>query len=120
MERLRRLTAMMITGAMALSLIFAPILGAQPQEPSQLTPKFRRTKESVKDHYIVVLRDDVDAAHMTSITEEIVSRHRGTIRHTYTAALKGFAVEMSEVEAERLSRDPRVEYVAEDAVVRLR
>jgi serine protease len=120
MERLRRLTAMIMTGAMALSLIFAPILGAQPQEPSPLTPKFRRTREPVKDHYIVVLRDDVDTAHITSIAEEVVSRYRGTIRYTYTGTLKGFAVNMSEAEAERLSRDPRVEYVIEDAVGQLR
>ncbi|MGI0025963.1 MAG: S8 family serine peptidase, partial [Nitrososphaera sp.] len=46
-----------------------------------------------------------------------VSTYRGKVRHTFKDAIKGFAAEMSEAEAIRLSQDPRVDFVEEDGVM---
>src|SRR4029434_8781353 len=43
--------------------------------------------------------------------------YRGKLKHVYQNALNGFAAEMSEEDAEKLSEDFRVEFVEEDAVI---
>src|SRR5262245_50839783 len=125
----RVLMAMTILfGALSLLLIFAPAILAQPQEPAGAKPKFRRVERPLKDKYIVVLRDDVVAEHtpstpeavaerITSMANEMVSTYGGKMRHIFHGALKGFVVEMPEAAAERLSHDPRVEFVEEDSLM---
>jgi subtilisin family serine protease len=117
-----------LASALALWLLCAPALNAQPLEPAGAKPKFRRAAQAIKDKYIVVLRDDVVAehtpstpatvaGHVTLTANEMVSAHGGKMRHTFHSALKGFAAEMSEAAAERLSQDPRVEFVEEDSLM---
>jgi subtilisin family serine protease len=122
------LTTTILANALALWLFCAPALHAQPHEPTGAKLKFRRVERYLKDKYIVVLKEDVVAEgtpstpeavaeHITLTANEMVSVHRGKIRHTFHSALKGFAAEMSEAEAERLSHDPRVEFVEEDSLM---
>jgi len=51
------------------------------------------------------------------IASELSNTHKGKLKHVYQNALNGFAVEMSEADAERLSQDFRVKFVEEDGVV---
>ncbi len=98
----------------------APALVAQaePQWPSHPQPKFRRVKEPIEGRYNVVLKKDIPRADISSTADQMAFTHGGKIRHKYGEALKGFATEMSEAEAQKLSEDPRVEFVEEDGVVR--
>jgi subtilisin family serine protease len=79
------------------------------------------TPNAVPGSYIVVLRPgrpattaDLGAA---SAAAELTGRHGGTVRFTYQAALRGFAVQTSEQAARRMAADPRVAYVAQDQTV---
>ncbi len=95
----------------------APVAQAEPQWPSDPKPKFRRVKEAIKGRYNVVLKKDVPKAEVSSTADQMAFTHGGKIRHKYRHALKGFATEMSEAEAQKLSEDPLVEFVEEDGVV---
>lgn len=95
-----------------------PVAQAEDQWPADPKPKFRRVKEPIEGRYNVVLKKDVPKAEVSSMADEMAFTHAGKIRHTYKHALKGFAIEMSEAEAQKLSEDPRVEFVEEDGVVR--
>lgn len=65
------------------------------------------TGDAVANSYIVVLKDGVSASPQT-----LLSRYKGTLKHTYRAALNGFSVhDMSEKQARRLAADPRVDFV---------
>jgi hypothetical protein len=63
----------------------------------------------VKDQYIVVLPDYV--AEPSLVASELAALYGGKVRQTWSAALKGFSVEMSEGAATRLTADARVAHV---------
>lgn len=73
--------------------------------------------------YIVVLEDDAagtpDAPARSGLTisqvgVDLAVRYGGSITHFYDAALKGFAISMTDRAARRLAADPRVKYVEQD------
>jgi subtilisin family serine protease len=65
--------------------------------------------------YIVVLKDTATVA---SSAANLTARHGGTVKLTYTAALRGFAVSATEEQAARLAADPAVAYVEQDSIAR--
>jgi subtilisin family serine protease len=76
--------------------------------------------QAVPDSYVVVLKsgtttESADAVKAT--TADLTKQYGGSVQHTYTAALKGFAVKTSEAQAKRLAADSRVSYVAQDQKV---
>lgn len=71
----------------------------------------------IPNQYVVVLKEDVPAQDVAALAADLGRAHRGTTRHVYTHALKGFSARMSEAAAEALARNPRVEYVIEDGEV---
>ena len=84
--------------------------------------KFRRTPNKIENSYIVVLDNDVVGEMGTFsiapyIASELAGRHNGKLKQVYQHALNGFAIEMSENDAERLSQDFRVKFVEEDGTV---
>jgi subtilisin family serine protease len=84
-------------------------------------PKFRRLRadKKIANQYIVVLKDDVadvDAEAHRLARDFDGDRSGG---QTYTRAIKGFSVRMSEQQALRLADDPRVAFVEEDGVISL-
>jgi subtilisin family serine protease len=95
----------------ALLLLCAfPVFGGGPKDN-----KIKKAKKPVPDSYIVVFQDrldDVDGA-----ADDITKLHGGKLKHLYKSALKGFAAEMSEKEAQKVADDPRVAYVEEDGEV---
>ena len=80
----------------------------------------------IPDRYIVVLQDDAagtpDAPARSGLTVPLVAvdmaaRYGGTVFLMYETALKGFAIQMSERNAQRLAADPRVLFVEQDSEV---
>lgn len=89
------------------------------QQPSE---KFRKHVNAIARRYIVVLRDEAvssiarDEA-MAELGDSFAITYGAQIERTYTRALKGYAMEMSEAQAQALSQDSRVAYVEEDAEI---
>lgn len=87
------------------------------------TAKFhRKGNRAIPNHYIVVLNDDAagtarDYAVTLGRTQEIMRTTTGITTNVYAFALDGFSAEMSEEEALTLSRDPRIRFIEEDAVM---
>ncbi|MFG2839998.1 S8 family peptidase [Streptomyces zaomyceticus] len=70
---------------------------------------------AVEGSYIVTFKDSVARADVPASAKALAKRHAGSLRYTYTAALRGFAVRMSEAEALELAGDPSVARVEADA-----
>ncbi|GAA1339770.1 S8 family peptidase [Saccharothrix algeriensis] len=74
---------------------------------------------TVKDAYIVVLKDSaVDAQRTPDKASELARRYGGRLKLTYTTALRGFSVSLSEAQARKLAADPAVDYVEQDGIAR--
>ncbi len=76
----------------------------------------RRSSQHVPDQYVVVLESSA-GSDVANVANSLSTSHRGRIRQTYERGIKGFAVEMSDADAQELSRDPRVQFVEEDSIV---
>jgi hypothetical protein len=69
-----------------------------------------RNPRRIPNRYIVVLTSSADTA-------SVASSVHGRIHHTYARGFKGLAVEISDVDAQALARDSRVQFVEEDATI---
>ena len=79
----------------------APALGLEDGQP-------------IAGSYIVVLNDAPGLARAAEVARGLGV---AVVRHEYNSALKGFAADMSENDAARIARDPRVAYVEQDQVM---
>jgi len=107
-----------LAGAMLCLMIFASF----PTRSDAQKNKLRKTEHKIPNQYIVVLDDSVvgeKGAYSISpyVADDLAARHRGKVQRVYQHALNGFAVEMSEADAEEMSKDFRVAYVEEDGVM---
>lgn len=68
----------------------------------------------VGDRYIAVFKDGRGGA-----AGELANRFGGRVRTTWSSALNGFSVEMTEAQARRLAADPRIAYVQPVTEVRM-
>ncbi|MGW7286464.1 S8 family serine peptidase [Streptomyces sp. NPDC054847] len=71
---------------------------------------------AVEGSYIVTFKDSVARADVPASAKALAKRHAGSVRYTYTTALRGFAVKMTEERAKELAADPSVARVEADAV----
>ena len=62
--------------------------------------------EVIPDRYIVVFKSGVQDP--PGLARQLVSQHRGRLRHAYGAALKGFAADLSDDAVEALEKNPNV------------
>ena len=107
-------------------LIFAGLCAAvflsTPASSQGRKDKLRKNANKIENSYIVVLDDDADRREGYLLNRAVYRFRTARIhtmedfKHVYQYALNGFAVEMSEKEAERLSQDFRVKFVEEDIV----
>jgi subtilisin family serine protease len=74
----------------------------------------RRSTRRIPGRYIMVLQPGADAA---TVANTVRNYKGGRVRHTYERGVKGFSLEMSDVDAQSLARDPRVQFVEEDATI---
>jgi subtilisin family serine protease len=84
--------------------------------------KILKKENKIQNQYIVVLNDAVvgekgDYSIADYIASDVTSNYRGKLKHVYKYALNGFAIEMSEADAEALSQDFRVQSVEEDGIM---
>jgi subtilisin family serine protease len=119
----------LLLGALAL----LPALAQQQDAPGLKdlqsdTAKFHRQgARAIPNHYIVVLDEDVaapdkfgvqqDAFAVARRTEDVMRLVGAVPTYVYADAIHGFAAQMSEQEALKLSEDDRVAFVEEDSVV---
>ncbi|WNV90528.1 S8 family peptidase [Umezawaea sp. Da 62-37] len=112
MKQLRRgavVTALGLTGA----VLFAPVVtaAAPPEEAVLVAPG----AETVPGSYLVVYKDGA-----TGDANTLATRYQGELGRSFSSALHGFSVRgLSEQQARRLAADPAVDYVEQNAVVRL-
>ncbi|MFN2512051.1 MAG: S8 family peptidase [Pyrinomonadaceae bacterium] len=98
------------------------ILVSTPTPSQAQRSRIHKNPNKIENQYIVVLDDAVvgetgDYSIAPYIASEMAANYKGKIKHVYKHAINGFAMEMSEAEAEALSLDYRVEFVEEDGVV---
>jgi aqualysin 1 len=86
-------------------------------DPVSNAPAFASVSSSRAQSYIVVLRKDV--ADPARLATELVGAAHGTLRFTYSHALKGFAADLPDQALEALRRNPNVSYVEADQSVQL-
>ena len=108
----------------ALLTLAAAVLGACQDASSHRPPADERAAdlsvrarpaEPIPGQYIVVFRQNV--RDVQTVAKALAGKHGGKLRHTYKAALKGMAVELSDSAAAALRQDPAVEYVEQNQVV---
>lgn len=72
--------------------------------------------EVIPGQYIVVFRSDV--SDVPGLARALAAQAGSSPRYTYTSAIKGFAAAMSAQAAAAIARNPDVEYVEQDQVMR--
>ena len=77
-----------------------------------------RHHNAIPGRYIVVLRSSPSRT-LSAVAKDLQRAYGADVRLVFGDALDGFVAEMSRTQALRASRDPRVAYVEQDAVVRL-
>jgi subtilisin family serine protease len=95
---------------------------SQPVSSQGEKGQLHRNANRIENSYIVVLDDSVVGERgrfsiAPYLAADMATTYRGQLKHVYQHAINGFAVEMSEADAERLSHDFRVKFVEEDGVV---
>jgi aqualysin 1 len=112
MKKVVLVSVALCAGALAFTLL--------PSKSSAKNDKFRRSAQAISGRYLVVLNDLPGLNPEVEVGNEVASlegKYRGKIDKVFTRAINGYAAEMDEDEAIRLSNDPKVKYVEEDAVV---
>lgn len=117
---MRKILALLVlAGLTAVIFLSAPVPTTQAKKD-----KLRKSANKIENNYIVVLDDTVVGEKglfsiAPYIASELATTHKGKLKQVYQNALNGFAVEMTEADAEALSQDFRVAYVEEDQVMTL-
>jgi len=115
---MRKIYALLVlAGLCAVIFLSAPVPTTQAKKD-----KLHKSTNKIENSYIGVLDESVIGERgifsiAPYIASELASNHKGKLKHVYQHAINGFAVEMSEADAEALSQDFRVKYVEEDSVV---
>ena len=85
----------------------APVASLQSAAPAA---------DVIPGQYIVVFNDDV--TDVPGLARALAAQAGSSPRYTYTSAIKGFAAAMSAQAAAALARNPNVDYVEQDQVMR--
>ncbi|MEJ8637182.1 S8 family peptidase [Streptomyces sp. MS2.AVA.5] len=112
----RRLAAVSATAVAALAFgnVSALPAGAAEPVPSGVIQN-AGAPGAVKDSYIVTLRESAADAGSTA-GRALAAEYGAKIRKTYSAALNGYSVQLSEAQARRFAADPAVVSVVQNRV----
>ncbi|GAA3063026.1 hypothetical protein GCM10020254_03700 [Streptomyces goshikiensis] len=109
------------TAALAVALATGsalPASAAESNAQAQGTIENAGAAGTVPGSYIITLKDS--AARSTTVAGKAVAERYGAkIDRTYSAALNGYSVELSEAQARKLAADPAVKSVVQNSVVAL-
>jgi subtilisin family serine protease len=115
-----RLTARLALGAAAAVVVTLVGGNAATAAPAEGTIRDAGAKGAVKDRYIVVLKDGATLARRPDLAaHDLTRRYGGAVGRSYSSALHGFSMRMTEARARRLAANPAVAYVQQDRQVRL-
>jgi subtilisin family serine protease len=104
-------------GFILLGINFSPQPSQAQSSPILPRTKFIRVNKPIRNSYIVVLKDiSISGVGVPTVAQNLV-RGKGEVRFLYQRVLKGFSTRLTESQAQALSEDPRVQYVAEDGQV---
>ncbi|KOV85060.1 S8 family serine peptidase [Nocardia sp. NRRL S-836] len=112
---MRRVLGAGLAAAAAACLAAAVVPAASAQETTGTILGADRA-DVVQDSYIVSLKAGTASR---AAAPDLASRYGGKVRDVWQHALNGFSVTMSAKQAARLAADPRVDYVQQDAQVRM-
>ncbi|HYP02086.1 MAG TPA: S8 family peptidase, partial [Pyrinomonadaceae bacterium] len=114
---MKRLSALILLTGLCAAALTASVTHAQRAEISHAprAAKLRKNAAPAPNQYIVVLNDTVAKNDVAPLANRLVRAHSGTLGFTYENALRGFSVELSEPQAEALSRHPQVAFVEQDS-----
>ncbi|GAA0474351.1 hypothetical protein GCM10010361_43360 [Streptomyces olivaceiscleroticus] len=101
------------TATVTLGSVVAPAQAA----PAEGTVVGAGVENAVHGSYLVTLKKDAGLKAASADGRRLISAHGGTVTHTYTKALNGYAAHLSAAEARRLAADPAVDQVFQDTVV---
>ncbi|NUT37092.1 MAG: S8 family peptidase [Hamadaea sp.] len=107
------------------AVMLAATVAAALATPAQAAPVegtilYADAATAVHGSYIVVLRDAAAApGAVHGKARQLAGRYGGTAGHVYTAALRGFEVNLPERAARRLAAHPDVSYVEQNQLVSL-
>jgi subtilisin family serine protease len=107
---------------LTLTVLVLVVFASVPTQSQRQNDKLHKKANKITNSYIVVLDDSVVGEKglysiAPYIADEIAGNYRGKLKHVYKHALNGFAIEMSEADAEAVSKDFRVKFVEEDQVM---
>ena len=112
MLRLRLVTAPLLLAAARIA--FTTTLEVSTDEPPRLIRADRRDR--IPGQYIVILKDvTLPGASVPVVADELLATHGGKARIYLQNAVNGFSANLTEEQAIRLSEDPRVLLVEENA-----
>src|SRR5580765_1280486 len=114
---MRRLIFLSIFAALILST--TGFVASRVQGKSE---KLVRRPNAIAGRYIVVLNEsqvgnDIAAPTVESNAQYLAAVYGGNIGSVYAAALKGFVMEMTDEQAEMMSRDANVAFIEEDSEI---
>ncbi len=103
-------------------LVFATVVFALAShveaEDGPVETRFRRaaTRDRIPGQYIVILEDDtLPGDSVPTVADDLLASYGGTPRIHLQNAVRGFTANLTEEQAVRLSEDPRVRFVEENA-----
>ena len=102
-----------------IALVLVPIALAACQDapaptaaPDDAPAALLRSPNAIPGEYIVVFRDGV--ADAPGLARQLTAAHGGTLRFTYTHAIRGFSASLPDAAVAALQRHPQVAYVEQD------
>ncbi len=97
-------------------------LGSVHATPAQGVILDSNAPNKIANHYVVVLKDGASitsSQNVRTAAAQLAKTYGGKVGFTYTTALHGFSVEMSEAQAKSLATNPNVAYMQQDKIARI-
>ncbi|MFD7894598.1 S8 family peptidase [Streptomyces sp. NPDC059568] len=116
MRTTRTRIAATVTATAAVAALAAVSVPAQAA-PTVGTVIGAGAKDAVQGSYIVTLKETAGLKSASAAGRSVVAEYGGTVEHTYTAALNGYAANLSPEQARKLAADPAVDKVFQDSEV---
>ena len=101
------------------------VLPGNTVEGQKAEEKIKKSEGKIPNRYIVVFEEWAAGAlgeesNAEALATEFAQVYEGKIDRVFKYSLNGFSVEMSQKQAEMMSRDPRIKYIEEDSVVSIK